>query len=117
MVSDPMALGPEDRALLERVARRTVDLHLEVPALLALESLRPLSFAASQALLFFEPFAQALLGIRDYRRFAQLVERRETLEELATMIEGRVAEVRPPRRPAAGAGAGDTARAPQEPRR
>jgi hypothetical protein len=87
-------LSAEDRALLARVAARAVDLHLEVPALLALESLRPLSLVASQAMLFFEPIAQALLRLADYRRFAHLVERREALEALAALIEARASEVR-----------------------
>ena len=43
MASEPPALAAEDLALLERVAARVVELHLEVPAILTLESVRPLS--------------------------------------------------------------------------
>jgi hypothetical protein len=42
---------------------------------------------AGQAMLFFEPFAQALFRLPDYRRLAALVERREAMEALAAMIE------------------------------
>ena len=87
MASEVPALGPEDRALLERLARRVVELHLEVPAILALETGRPLSLLAGQAMLFFEPFAQALFRLADYRRYAALVERRDALEALVRMIE------------------------------
>ena len=80
-------LAPEDRVLLERLARRVVELRLETPALLTIETARPLSVLAGQAMLFFEPFAQALFRFPDYRRVAALVERREALEALATMIE------------------------------
>jgi hypothetical protein len=90
-------LTAEDRVLLGRVAARTVELHLEVPALLALESLRPLSLVTSQVMLFFEPFVQALLRMSDYRRFAVLVERREALETLGALIEEQAATARPPR--------------------
>jgi hypothetical protein len=38
-------------------------------------------------MLFFEPFAQALFRLPEYRRVAGLVERREALEALTTMIE------------------------------
>jgi hypothetical protein len=38
-------------------------------------------------MLFFEPFAQALFHLPEYRRVAALVERREALEALARMIE------------------------------
>jgi hypothetical protein len=84
-VAEP--LTDDDRALLERLARRVVELRLETPALLTLETARPLSVIAGQAMLFFEPFAQALFRLPDYRRVAALVERREALDALATMIE------------------------------
>ena len=81
------ALSDDDRALLERLARRVVELRLETPALLTLETARPLSVLAGQAMLFFEPFAQALFRLPDYRRLAALVERRDALEALSTLIE------------------------------
>lgn len=80
-------LAIEDRELLEKLARRIVELRLETPALLTLETTKPLSLLAGQAMLFFEPFAQALFHFQDYRRIAALVERREVLEALARMIE------------------------------
>jgi hypothetical protein len=87
MASEPVRLSDEDRALLERVAERVVALRMEVPAILALETGRPLSVLAGQTLHFFEPMVTALLPIRDYRRFATLVERRETLDVLLERIE------------------------------
>ena len=82
-------LAPEDRVLLERLAQRVVDLRLETPAILTLESTRPLSVLAGQAMLFFEPFAQALFRYPDYRRLAALVERRDAMELLTRLIEER----------------------------
>jgi hypothetical protein len=96
MGSAAEALAPQDRALLERVAERVVELRLEVPAVLALESSRPLTLLAGQAMLFFEPIVQALFHLPDYQRFAALVQRRGAIEALAEMIEAR-AERRPPR--------------------
>jgi hypothetical protein len=95
------ALTDDDRALLERLARRVVELRLETPALLTLETARPLSVLAGQAMLFFEPFAQALFRLPDYRRLAALVERREAMEALAAMIE-RAADEREQAREKAG---------------
>ncbi len=83
----PPEIAAEDRELLEKLARRIVELKLETPALLTLETGRPLSLLAGQAMLFFEPFVQTLFRLPDYRRFAALIERREALEELARMIE------------------------------
>ena len=85
MAAEP--LSDDDRALLERLAKRVVELRLETPALLTLETARPLSVIAGQAMLFFEPFAQALFRLPDYRRVAALVERRDAMEALASLIE------------------------------
>ncbi len=94
MASDAQPLSAGDLELLERVAARVVELRLEVPAVLALESVRPLSFVAGQAMVFFQPLVQAFLRFGDYRHFAALIERRETLDALATLIERRAAEPR-----------------------
>ena len=83
------SLSPEDEALLDRLAVRVVELRMEVPAILALESARPLTFVASQAMVFFEPVARALFPLPDYRRLVALVERRETVEKLIAKIEAR----------------------------
>lgn len=109
-MGSPAELAPEDRALLERVAARIVELRLEVPAVLTLESTRPLSLLAGQTMVFFEPFVQAMFRLPDYRRFTQLVERRDAMETLTTLIEQRAEAARstrdgpggasrPPRRP------------------
>lgn len=91
-------LAPEDRALLERVASRVVELRLEVPAVLTLESTRPVSLLAGQVMIFFEPFVQAMLRLPEYRRFARLIERRDAMELLTTLIEQRADAARAERR-------------------
>jgi hypothetical protein len=97
MASDP-PLDAEDLALLERLAARIVELRLETPAILTLESTRPLSLVAGQAMLFFEPFVQAVFRFSEYRRVAQLVERRDALETLTRLIETRADEAHAARR-------------------
>ena len=87
MASDPAGLVPDDLALLERLATRVVELRLEVPAILTLETSKPLSVLASQAMVFFEPMVQALFSFPDYRRIALLVERRDAIEALMRLIE------------------------------
>ncbi len=91
MGSDPVVLAEEERALIDRLARRVVELHMEVPAILALESAKPLSFVASQALVFFEPMVQSLFSFPEYRRVTRLLERRETVEFLIQAIEAGAA--------------------------
>lgn len=85
----PEPLVPDDQALLEKLAARIVELRMETPAILALETVRPMAFLSSQAMIFFEPFAQMLFRAPDYRRFTALVSRQEALEFLTTAIEAR----------------------------
>lgn len=67
---------------------------MTVPAIFFLESMKPLSFVGSQAMHFFEPFVNAFFTVRDYERFAVLMERRENLEALLVKIEVRDDEAR-----------------------
>jgi len=96
MTAPVVLLEEQDRALLDRVAVRIVELRLEVPAILTLESSRPLTVVAGQTLLYLEPIISALFHLPDYRRFAQVIEHRESLDYLIRAIEARV-DARPPR--------------------
>lgn len=98
MASEATPIAPEDVALLERVAGRIIDLHLEIPAILTLETGKPVSLLASQAMIFFEPLVAAMLRLPDYRRFALLIERRDVLELLLREIETRADEAHARRR-------------------
>jgi len=84
---DPRARTPEDDLLFDRIAEATVRYRMTVPAILFLESVKPLSFVGSQALHFFEPMVRAIFTIPDYERFAELMERRENFEALLVAIE------------------------------
>ena len=79
--------SPEDEALLAAVAGRVVRMGLATPAVFFLESVKPLSFIGSQALIFFEPFIKAFFNISQYEQFARLMEDREALERLLVVIE------------------------------
>ena len=88
--SGPPRLTPEDEALLDRLADAVVRRHMETPALLFLETTRPVSYLASQWLHFLEPFATQVLNRQQYGRLACLLERRGTPEELMRRIEQRL---------------------------
>ncbi|NOT35718.1 MAG: hypothetical protein HOP12_16375 [Candidatus Eisenbacteria bacterium] len=90
MASDPI-LDSDDARLLERLAERVVELRLETPALLAIESARPLAFVASQALVFFQPFVAMWMPVGAYERFALLMQDRRNVDALAEHIESRAA--------------------------
>jgi hypothetical protein len=80
-------LNPEEERILERLAEMTVRHRMTVPAILFLESVKPLSFVGSQALYFFEPMVRALFAVPEYERFASMMERRENVEALLVAIE------------------------------
>ncbi len=81
-----------DTTLLRSIAGRVTRMGLAVPAVFFLESVKPLSFIGSQALVFFEPFVKAFLDLKSYDRFAQLMEDRTNIEKLITIIEEQEAE-------------------------
>ncbi len=81
------ALPVEEEAVLEKVARKVVDRRMAVPAIVFLESVKPLNFIGSQALVFFEPIVQTLFNLKDYDTFRQALEKRESIEILILKIE------------------------------
>ncbi len=78
--------------LIELVASKVVAWRLSIPAIMVLESAKPLSFVASQALVFLEPLVQAFLTPRNYRRFYEMLENRENVERLIQAIERKEEE-------------------------
>ena len=84
----PEDVGEEEgEKILRRVADEIVSRRLTVPAIFLLESGRPLSFVGSQAMIVLEPFVRAIFDLPNYRKFALMIERRENVEKLITMIE------------------------------
>ena len=68
--------------LAERLARRIVELQLAPAAIFFLESSKPLSFIASQALIVLEPIVQTVFNLTDYATFRKGLERRENVERV-----------------------------------
>lgn len=87
------AVDPEpgpDSALpetLERLARLAVQRRMEIPAVIFLETIRPLGFLASQAALAAWPLLKAFGGFEGFREAAQSLEDRRTLQRLIDRIE------------------------------
>ena len=71
-MNGPAPLPPEDAALFAKLAEWVVARRMEAPAVLFLETVRPLSFVGSQAMHFFQPFARAIFPEPDYERLARL---------------------------------------------
>ncbi len=77
----------EIKELIDRVAQQVVNWRMSIPAIVVLESSKPLSFVASQVLVFFEPIVQSIFTIKDYEKFISLLENREQVELLIQRIE------------------------------
>lgn len=67
-------------------------MRMAVPAILFLESSKPLSFVGSQFLVFMEPFVKTFFTATLYDRFAALMEDRDQYELLIRKIERYEAE-------------------------
>ncbi|MEZ5357351.1 MAG: hypothetical protein R3F48_00880 [Candidatus Zixiibacteriota bacterium] len=77
----------DEDAVMEKVAKKVVDRHMAVPAIMFLESIKPLNYIGAQAMIFFEPIVQSVFVIKDYDVFRRAMERRENIEVLLQKIE------------------------------
>jgi hypothetical protein len=79
---------PEDEErVLDKLAARVVRWKMAVPAIIFLESVKPLNYIGSQTMVFFEPIVQTLFNFKDYDTFRRAMERRENVERLLQKIE------------------------------
>ena len=80
-------LTPRQEEILERLAAKVVEWKMSVPAILFLESVKPLNYVGSQVLVFFSPIVNGLFTVRDYDEFVALMEERGSIERLLKRIE------------------------------
>ncbi|MBI4726605.1 hypothetical protein HY768_05195 [candidate division TA06 bacterium] len=84
--------SPErQKELLAKIADQIVKRKLTTPAILFFESVKPLSFVGSQALVFLQPIIQAFLNRREYDEIVLMMEERENVEKLLLEIESQEA--------------------------
>lgn len=79
----------EDLALMERMADAVVRREMAAPATVFLESLGPMNFLGSQALHFLAPILEFALNVQELERAARLLERRDTVSRLISIIEAK----------------------------
>ncbi len=92
MSRPPLQVTDAQAAAVDRVARFVVRFHLTVPAVLALESIRPLSFAGSQFMHVLSPSITVFLSTEDWDQLAHLLEDRRGLDYMLARIEALDAE-------------------------
>jgi hypothetical protein len=92
-ISDIGEVNPErGKELLAKIANQIVKRKMTVPAIMFIESVKPLSFVGSQVLIFMQPMVQAFLNRKEYDEFAVLMEDRDNVELLLQEIERQEAE-------------------------
>ena len=89
--SDAEVFTIEDLALLERVADAVVKRGMAAPATVFLESLGPMNFLGSQALYFLTPIVEWAFNAKEVELVARLLERRDTISRLITLIDTKSA--------------------------
>lgn len=77
----------EELAILDKLAKKVVAWKMAVPAIMTLESVKPINYVSSQAMVFFEPIVQSIFNFKDYDTFRAMLERRETIEMLLLRVE------------------------------
>jgi hypothetical protein len=77
----------KDRALIDRLAAFVVRRRMTAPALMLLESGRPLNFIGSQLLAFLAPFVTVVFSEQEYNRFTGILERRGSIDLIIERIE------------------------------
>lgn len=98
-------LNEEELETLEKLAERVVKMNMAVPAIMFLESVRPLNYLGSQVMLFFRPLlgiasetvnlaTTPLLGfsvdVKFYNRLQEVLEKRASVEALIVRIERKL---------------------------
>ncbi len=82
---NPMA--EEELAVMDKLAQKVCDRGFTVPAILFLESVKPLNYIGSQTMVFFEPIIQTMFNFRDYDVLRSALEKRESIEVMILKIE------------------------------
>jgi hypothetical protein len=77
----------DQRQAIDRILSEILRRHLDVPAGMLLEACRPLNYVGAQALRFFSPLMQAVLGLQGQTDFAEFLEKRKSVDYLLTRLE------------------------------
>ncbi len=85
--ADYEPLTEREIELLDKIAGFIVRRRMVGPAMIFLESVKPLNYVGSQAMAFFEPTVRALFSAVEYSELRRIFERRQSIETLLQRIE------------------------------
>ncbi|MEY4832493.1 MAG: hypothetical protein RL527_706 [Planctomycetota bacterium] len=92
----PATLNDAEAAVVARIADEVVRRGMTAPALLALESFRPLNAIGANAMHALTPFVQVVADPKAFSTLAELLERRGSVEAICLAIEDRARRGNPP---------------------
>lgn len=77
----------QERALLTKLANKVVQLRMSAPAILFLESVRPMNYVGSQVMVFFSPLVRGFFGLPEWDELSRILEKRESIGLFLDLIE------------------------------
>ncbi|MFH1228364.1 MAG: hypothetical protein V1701_10755 [Planctomycetota bacterium] len=77
----------QEIALVDKLAQLVVRRQMALPAIMFLESVRPLNFLGSQAMEFFKPIIGMVWSTTEYEQMARIMERRGCVDLIVERIE------------------------------
>ena len=86
-------LTERQRELLDKLADRVVRLRMTVPAVMFLESVRPMNYVGSQVMVFFAPIVRGFFGLPEWDEVRLILERRESISYFCDLIEKKEGDV------------------------
>ena len=86
----PPALTDEDKGAIMRIADSICRRRMEVPAIMALESLRPMNFLASQVMVMLQPFIGVFTDDTFFVLCQTAFEKRESVGFLIDYLEDKL---------------------------
>jgi hypothetical protein len=72
---------------MSSIAKQIVSRQLTVPAIIFLETIKPLSFLGNQLLIFANPIVSLVVQTGNYYKFVRMIEDRDNVEKLMVAIE------------------------------
>ncbi len=70
-----------------KIAKEIVQRQLTVPAIIFLETIKPLSFLGNQVLIFANPIVSLVVQSGNYYKFVRMLEDRDNIEKLTIAVE------------------------------
>ncbi len=77
----------EKQEIIDKLAKGIVRRGLTAPAIMFLESIKPINYIGSQVMVFFEPVILSIFTIKNYRKIALIFEERGAVERVLEAIE------------------------------